>query len=184
MTQTFTMALIFLMNAFFSAVIYLFLFRLLFEWTGVDFYNSLSQVIHKFTQPVLKRLQRFLPSWRGFNFAVLAVLLALMIFKMWLLQIFLGLPFDASIFLWAFAEIFSDLIQIISFAIVAVVLISWISPHQHNVFTSVLHKMTAPLLSIARRKIPPLGGLDFSPVVVLLGLQLAKICVLGIIGSL
>lgn len=64
------------------------------------------------------------------------------------------------------------LIDIYSLIIVAVVLISWIDVPRSHPAVRLLRTVTEPVLAPVRRILPPVGGMDFSPVVVLVGLRL------------
>ena len=52
-------------------------------------------------------------------------------------------------------------------------LFSWLPPrHRHNEFYRFLFAITEPVLAPARRILPPTGGMDFSPIVVIVILAL------------
>jgi len=73
-------------------------------------------------------------------------------------------------FLYTFLNL---LLQALSWAILIRVLLSWIPGlNQDNPLVRILRQVTDPILEPARRFIPPIGGLDLSPVIVLLLLQL------------
>ncbi len=66
-------------------------------------------------------------------------------------------------------------INFISLAIVARIILSWIPQAQRSQIYAGLWNITEPLLHPIRRIIPPIGGvLDLSPMLLLLLLQLAK----------
>ena len=66
-------------------------------------------------------------------------------------------------------------IYIFLFSILIQVVMSWINPGAYNPVLSVLYSLNEPLLAPARRMIPPMGGLDLSPIVVMVALQLVAI---------
>ena len=67
-----------------------------------------------------------------------------------------------------------QLIDLYSLIVLGSVIISWVQlPPTHPVATF-LGMMTQPLLAPIRRVLPPMGGVDFSPFVLLLGLQVLK----------
>lgn len=78
------------------------------------------------------------------------------------------------------AYILTQLIEVYSWLIIVSALLSWvpnISGGQNSLVSDireVLHKITDPYLSLFRKFMPPLGGIDFSPVVALLVLQIIK----------
>ncbi len=64
-------------------------------------------------------------------------------------------------------EVINLILELYIFAIIAVVIISWVNPGLNNQFTNFLYKITEPPLEMLRRVIPPLGGLDLSPMVLI-----------------
>jgi YggT family protein len=66
------------------------------------------------------------------------------------------------------------LIDIYSLVMFASVVLSWIRPDPDNAIVRVIHQLTEPVLSRVRQILPAAGGFDFSPMVVLIGLQLLK----------
>ena len=51
-------------------------------------------------------------------------------------------------------------------------IISWVNPGQYSPVTVLLHQLTAPLLNPVRKSIPPISGIDLSPLVVIIVLNL------------
>lgn len=66
------------------------------------------------------------------------------------------------------------LLQILSFAILARVIVSWISPNMDNPIMRVLYEVTEPVLSPLRQFIPRLGMFDITPVIALILIQLLQ----------
>ena len=53
-------------------------------------------------------------------------------------------------------------------------LISWFNPDPYNTLFQFLYRITEPVLSIVRNAMPNLGGIDISPIVVLLAAEFLK----------
>ena len=81
----------------------------------------------------------------------------------------------AGLLILSVAKLLGLLLDVFLFAILIQVILSWVSPGTYNSATVLLHRLTEPLLAPARRMIPPMGGLDFSPIAVLIGIQLLHI---------
>jgi len=64
------------------------------------------------------------------------------------------------------------------FSIFIQVIISWVNPGTYNPVVSLLYSITEPVLRPCRRLIPPISGLDLSPLVALIAIQLAKYLIL------
>ena len=63
------------------------------------------------------------------------------------------------------------------------VIISWIQLPPTNPVASFLHTMTEPLLAPIRRLLPAMGGIDFSPFVLLIALRMVRGFVLSAFGG-
>lgn len=66
------------------------------------------------------------------------------------------------------------LVDLYSLVMFASVVLSWIRPDPDNAIVKVIRQLTEPVLSRVRQILPAAGGFDFSPMVVLIGLQLLK----------
>ena len=74
----------------------------------------------------------------------------------------------------AFAvNLISSFVSMYTILILAAVVLSWVRPAGLSRVWHAIDSLTGPYLRVFRRIIPPLGRLDFSPVVALLTLQLA-----------
>ena len=76
----------------------------------------------------------------------------------------------------ALVEFLRWLLDIYSYVIIASALISWVSPDPRNPIVLFLRQVTEPVLAPVRRLLPPwkTGGLDFSPVIVLIAIQFVE----------
>jgi YggT family protein len=76
------------------------------------------------------------------------------------------------------------LLDLYSYVIIAAALISWVSPDPRNPIVQFLHRVTEPVLAPVRRMLPPwkTGGLDLSPVIVLLAIQFIDRVILPLIA--
>ncbi|MBI3003089.1 MAG: YggT family protein [candidate division NC10 bacterium] len=73
-------------------------------------------------------------------------------------------------FLSALAVVLQWILQTYMFIVIARALISWVSPNPYNPIVQFLTQITEPVLRPVRRLLPLPGGIDFSPLVVILGL--------------
>jgi len=175
----FTSPLEFLVSTVFSLFITAVLLRFLLALVRADFYNPLSQILVKLTNPVLKPMRRLIPGFGGIDLASVILMLVLQMLALGLITLLRGASIHPlGLLLWAIAELLSLLINIYMFSILIQVILSWISPGTYNPAASLIFSVNEPLLAPARRLIPPLSGLDLSPVAVMVGLQLLKMLLL------
>ena len=86
--------------------------------------------------------------------------------------------FVFSNFLNAVAYVIEILLNIYMWIVIARALISWVNPDPYNPIVSFLYRATEPLLYRVRRIIPDLGGLDLSPMIVILIIYFIQMVVL------
>ncbi|MEK7321546.1 MAG: YggT family protein [Pseudomonadota bacterium] len=173
--QYFAASAVFLINTVFGLYLFAVMLRLLLQWVRADFYNPISQFLVKVTNPPLRPLRRIIPGWGGVDLASILLLLALQMLEIFLANMALGRAMPLSgLFVTSVAELLNLLLNIFVIAILVQVVMSWISPGTYNPATVLLHRLTEPVLAPARRLIPPISGVDLSPLVVLVVFQLIK----------
>ena len=171
-------ALTLLISTLFGIYILTVMLRFLLQLVRADFYNPLSQAIVTITNPALRPLRRIIPGLGGIDMPSITLMLALQILETWLIFTIEGMPRGAGgITVIATAKLLQLAVYVFLFSIIIQVIVSWVSPGAYNPLTQVLYSLTAPVLKPARNLLPPLGGLDFSPLLVLLVLQLILILI-------
>ena len=178
-----TSPLAFLVSTLFTLYILVVLLRFLLQLTRADFYNPLSQFIVKVTAPVLRPLRRVIPGWGGIDVASLVVMLVLQIVSVWLVLLLTGRNAGiATILIIAVAQLVDLVFSVYIWGILIQAIISWVNPGVYNPVTSVLYSLTEPLLRPVRKRLPPVGGFDLSPLVVIIGLQVLRMLVMPLFG--
>lgn len=167
--------LVFLLRTLFGIYIAVVVIRFLLQWARADFYNPISQFIVRVTSPVLRPLRRVIPGYRGLDVASLVLAWGLMALQLGLIAGLLG--FGGSLLgalVWAIPALLELVIDILLFAVLIRVILSWLSPDPYNPAVALLRRLTDPLLEPAQRLIPPIGGIDLSPMAVMIGLVLLQ----------
>lgn len=181
----FTNASLFLVNVLFNLYIIIVILRILLQLVRIDFYHPVSQFLVKVTNPLVLPLRRVLPPLGRFDTAAAVLVLLLKMLQLLLA----GLLLDSSapipaLATFAVASLLQTLVNILSVTILIQVILSWIDPYGQNPVSAVLHRLNEPLLAPVRRRMPDLGGIDLSPLVVIVALQLAGILVVAPIFDL
>lgn len=153
--------------------------RFLLQMVRADFHNPITQILVKLTNPPLKPLRRIIPGLGGIDVASLVLLLALQTFELVLIGLLpmFSMPNPVGVLVLASAQLLSLLVSVYLFSVIIMVVISWISPGNPNPVVTLLYQLTAPLMNPARRHIPPLSGLDLSPMAVIIVLYLVILLV-------
>lgn len=168
-----------LITFLFDAYVMVALARVWLQYVRADFYNPISQFVVKATQPIVAPLRRLIPSMGAFDSASFVLAFLVMLLKFVVLFVLGGasLPITSTIILVLFGLLKSGF-WLLFIALIANMILSFVSQGGNSV-RYLLLQMTDPLLAPIRRFLPVLGGLDFSPLVLILAIQFA----LDIIGQ-
>lgn len=74
--------------------------------------------------------------------------------------------------------------EIYQYVLIARILMSWVPDMERTSLGQFLYKITEPYLSVFRRFIPPLGMIDFSPIVAIFSLYLIQLGLISILTTL
>jgi YggT family protein len=151
--------------------------RFLFQLVRADFYNPISQFLVKVTAPGLNPLRRFIPGFAGIDFAAVVLALLLQMLATTVLALLHGyaIPNPINLLIWGSLGLLGLIINIYFVAILVNIILSWVAPGTYNPITLILHQLTEPVMAPVRKVIPPLGGLDLSPIFVFLGINVLEI---------
>lgn len=170
---------VFLIDTLFSLYILAIVLRFLFQWTRADFYNPISQFLVKITHPPLKLLRRFVPSVGKIDTSSIVLVLALQMLANFSILALQGVIVGVvALIIMSLSHLLSLLINIFVFAIFIRAILSWFDSGNYNPATSLLQSLTEPILGVCRKIIPNLGGMDLSPLVAIVTLQIAKMMLL------
>ena len=156
------------------------LLRFLLQVAKADFYNPISQAVVKLTDPLVRIFRGFIPGYKGIDFSVLV--LAILVEATAICSLFLiyagQIPGINDIVTWAFVGVIYFIINIYYYAIIGSIIMSFVmmfsgstSPHP---ILRLIWQFTEPVMGPIRKIVPPMGGLDFSPIFIFIGIQLIK----------
>ena len=171
--------LLFLVQIGFGFYTMLLLLRFLLQVTKANFHNPLSQTIVKLTAPALKPLRKVVPGYRGLDLASLvAAWIAASIENLLILAI-TGHPGALIAALpWALPKVISLTFSIFIFAIVIQAILSWFPSAAGHPIQHIVYRIGSPVMDRIRRLMPSTSGIDFSPMIAIIGLMVAKMLVM------
>lgn len=171
---------VFLLNIVFGFYICAVMLRLILQLVRADFYNPLSQAVVKLTNPPLRQLRRHIPAMGRIDTASIVLVLLLQLLNTWLITILFGHGGGLlGLLLFAVSELLAKLVYLYIFALVVQAVASWIAPGAYNPLLGLIDAVTTPLLRPLRRHVPNLAGLDLSPMVAIILLQLTMMLVIA-----
>ncbi len=179
----FSSALNFLLVTIFNLLTMLFLLRFLLQLFRAPFNNPLAYMVVSLTDFAVKPVRRIIPSWGKIDLSTLFLALIaqflLQISLLWLRDFPLSVAGQSA---WAgligmsFLGILRIGLDVFFYAILLQVILSWVNPH--SPISSVLNSLTRPILEPIQRFLPMASGIDFSPIVALIFLQMLNVSVI------
>ncbi|MDX2456813.1 MAG: YggT family protein [Gammaproteobacteria bacterium] len=173
----------FLISTLFSLYILTVMLRFILGAVRADFYNPVSQFLVRITNPLLLPMRRVIPSFRQYDTSALLLMLVLQLVSLVIVIMLRGVsvPF-VTLLLVAIGELVILAFNVFIFAIVIQVILSWVNPGNYNPVNALLSGITRPVMGPIQRLIPPVSGIDLSPLVALIGLQVLKMLVQPLFG--
>lgn len=168
-------AAIFVIQTLGSLYLLIVLLRFILQLVRANFYNPLCQFIVKATQPLLKPLRRVIPSLFGLDMSslVLAIIVQMVIFAVVLTLSYMSFNI-LGLLLWAIIGVTALFLKVFFFAMIISVILSWVAPGSVSPGAELVNQITEPALAPFRRFLPSMGGLDISPILAFMVIQLIQ----------
>jgi YggT family protein len=184
----FSSALNFLLHTILNTLSIMFLLRFFMQLFRTSFYNPLGQMVMALTDFAVKPVRKFIPSWKKIDLSTLFLAILtqflLQLVLLWLRDFPMGV---AGSSIWPSIVGMSILgtiragLDLFFYAILLQVILSWVNPQ--TPIAPVLESLTRPILAPIQRIIPMTNGIDFSPVVALILLQMLNVSVIASLQS-
>ena len=145
----------------------------------VNFYNPISQLIVRLTNPLPAPFRNFLPAAGRVDWAV--VVLAVLVQSLILLAITViagdgwatpGLPI---LLVWGVIGVLGLLITLYFFILIAMIIISWVAPGSRHPAIELIWQVSEPVMAPVRSLLPNMGGIDFSPILLFIIINVVQI---------
>ena len=150
--------------------------RFLFQLCQVDYFNPISQFIAKATNPVTEPVRKMVPPVKRFDGASLIVAVLFQSIMYLIILSLAGYGFQPlALLVWGVLKVISLVITIYFFAIIGMIVISWLAPGNPHPGIQIIHQITEPIMAPFRNLLPPMGGLDLSPILVFLVLNMVMV---------
>ncbi|MDR3430114.1 MULTISPECIES: YggT family protein [Silvimonas] len=157
--------------------ILLLLTRFYLQAGRVSFKHPIGQFVLATTNWIVLPVRRVIPSWRNLDMAsvllawICAFLMHLLLLAITPWPFIFGSPLSiVALLLAAVLELVKMSLYLLFAATIGQALMSWISPY--NPLMPILEGITGPFLRPLRRMIPTIGGIDITPLILILIIQL------------
>jgi len=184
--STFTQAGTFLIQSLGSFYLAVVMLRFLLQLSHADFYNPISQFLVKATHLPSKPLRKLFPTYRHFDLAtiVLALLCQWLVIQLTASINGLGMMNILSALAWGAVGAIYLVLNLYLYGLLIVIIVSWVAPQSNHPALTLLNQLIRPAMAPFQRIIPPLGGLDLSPIFMFLVINMLQIFVHGAASSL
>ncbi len=169
-------AITFLLDAVASFFCTLFLLRFMMQAMRVSFAGQIGDFVVKLTNWAVKPLRSFIPGLGGYDWASLIAALAVQLVLSGILIGLAGPSLNADggtiavMVLWfAVRALLRLAVYILIGALILQAVLSWINPY--SPLAAPAYQLTRPILDPIRRVLPTISGIDLSPLVAILLLQ-------------
>lgn len=193
----FTSPLTLIVTTLFDLYVLIVLLRFMLQLMRADPHNSVSQFIIKLTTPPLRYLRRFIPSVFGQDASALVLCLVVTYAKFILLRLldievvhinntvaYIGGVGYLGLLIYSIADLVSLFLSIFLIAILIQVILSWVNPGIYNPVIGLVNTLATPALRPIQKLIPPVGGIDLSPLFAMLMIMVAKMLIIAPIMNL
>lgn len=170
----------FLVEVVFDLYLMVVLLRFWLQSARADFYNPLSQFVVKATSPLLNPIRKVIPGLGGFDLASLVLALIVAALKIVTISLlFFGGIEPVTVLVGSLITVIKEGLNLAFCVLIIRAILSWVS-QGHNPIEAIFHQLTEPMLRPIRKIIPPIGGLDLSILVLIIGLQFLQILFLDL----
>jgi YggT family protein len=161
---------VFLVDTVAGFFVLMLLARFHFQWLRVPFRNPAGEFVLATTSWMVVPVRRFVPGLAGLDLASLLLAWLVQGFGLWVrVQIIGNEPPIFNLALVALVDLLRYSLYILVFAVIVQAVLSWVNPY--TPLAPVFDTLTRPFLRPLRRFVPPLGGVDLTPLILLVILQ-------------
>lgn len=162
----------------FSVALFLIAIRFLAQLCSVSPYNPISVGVRKTTDLVVGPINRLIPAGKRLN---IGALVALILCQTAYIAVMLAIlsRFDAfnliQALIWSALGVAGLLINIVFYSVLAMIVVSFLAPQSNHPAVEFIWQLTEPVMAPLRNIIPSMGGLDFSPILLFIGINVIRV---------
>ena len=167
----------FLVETAASLYLILVVVRGMLQAARADFYNPISQFVARLTNPPLQALHRIIPIRSRVDPAMLVLALAVQAIAIVTTLLLAGfaLPGPVTILVWSLIGVAGLVVNTYLVALIVMIVVSWVAPGTRHPAVLLTYQITEPVMAPVRSMLPAAGGLDFSPILVFIAINVIQI---------
>lgn len=184
MAQGVQQSILFLVQVIFSLYSVAIILRVMMRAVHADYYNPLVHAVAKITAYPIKWLKKAIPDIGKIETASVLFLIIIVFIKAVLVIVLNGYkPVLIGSLIWAVGNTIALFFQVVFYIVILQAVLTWIPTAQVTI-QELLTQLSEPFMAPARRFIPLVGGLDLSPIAILIIIQILTFLIANPIMSL
>lgn len=165
-------------------IVFLLILRFMLRAAHVDWRHPIVTFIAKVTNPLCAPINKLLTVRGRWDWSALLTALVIEAISAYLLGWLAGQSFSVLLIaIYSITEILNQLLDMMFWIIIIQAVLSWIV-HGYNPNVAIFYQLAEPILRPFQKVVPPISGLDLSPIVAILVIKLIQIVVVGSIAQL
>jgi YggT family protein len=162
----------------FSFASYAFVVLAMFRLFRINYFNPIVKIFATYLEPVSKSIFFFLNP-------LLAALALSLLLKFVSFYIVYSSGYEPlTLFFISVVDVVNSCFRILFYCVIGSVILSWVAPGNNHPLLQIVEEMSDAILQPIRKFVPPMGGLDFTPIIGLVLLNLINTSFIQIISSM
>ena len=162
----------------FSFASYAFVVLAMFRLFRINYFNPIVKIFATYLEPVSKSIFFFLNP-------LLAALALSLLLKFVSFYIAYSSGYEPlTLFFISVVDVVNSCFRILFYCVIGSVILSWVAPGNNHPLLQIVEEMSDAILQPIRKFMPPMGGLDFTPIIGLVLLNLINTTFIQIISSM
>ena len=148
--------------------------------SGAHYINPIIQWLVRLSEPLIKPARKLIAEKGKIDWAAWLVILFVQLVEVIILIAMMNLsPNLFGMICYSVIRLAKLVVNIYFYAIIVFAILSWIQSVSNNALNHVLYHLTTPVLQPIKRVLPAMGGIDFSPLVAIIALQIINLLLLN-----
>jgi YggT family protein len=170
--------LLFLIHTLFDLYLVVLVLRALLALAGANYFDPITQFIIRCTAFIVNPVRKIIPNYRRIETSTLVIIFCLELIKYTLIG-FLNLHTVSmlGLLILSLGDALKFTLQIFLYTIIIQAILSWVQPNSQ--ISLLLYKISSPIMRPIQRIIPPVGGIDITPIPAMILLQLLMIMIVN-----
>ena len=167
-----------ILTIIFSFASYAFVLLAIFRLFRINYFNPIVKIFTTYLEPISKSIFFFL------NPLLSALALALLLkFASFYIAYSTGYE-PLTLFFISVVDVINSCFRILFYCVIGSVILSWVAPENNHPLLQIVEEISGAILQPIRKFVPPMGGLDFTPIIGLMLLNLINTSFIQIISSM